>query len=78
MTKRTDDCEQLVAIIAKFKLNKGYLAEKIGVEVGNFSRKYANKENSQSKLCQFTPSQKEKLTEVIQNIGVELIKIDKI
>lgn len=70
MTKRTDGCDAIIEIINKYKLNKRVLATLIGIDNAFFSEKLNLKRGNK-----FTPSQKEKLTEVIKNIGVELVKL---
>lgn len=70
MTKRTDECDAIIEIINKYKLNKRVLATLIGIDNAFFSEKLNLKRGNK-----FTPSQKEKLTEVIKNIGVELVKL---
>lgn len=77
MTKRIDTCEEIVAIINKFKLNKRLLATSIGIGQAEFSHKFNSDTNRNGYLHKFTPSQKEKLTAVIKNIGVELSALEK-
>ncbi len=70
-TNRPDQCDKIVAIIWKYKLNKRLLAKAMDIDNGHFSEKLNLKRGNK-----FTPSQKEKLTAIIKNIGVELSKIN--
>jgi hypothetical protein len=76
-TVRPDQCDKIVGLITKYKLNTRYLATKLDISYTNFYQKQTLVVNSNGSINKFTPSQKEKLTEVIQNIGVELQKIEK-
>ena len=72
MTKRTDGCDEIIAIIKKFKINKRVLSTTLGIDNGVFSEKINLKRGNK-----FTPSQKEELTAVIKNMGVELSGLEK-
>jgi hypothetical protein len=76
-TIRPDQCDKLVELITKFKLNTRYLANKLDISYTNFYQKQTLVANSNGSINKFTPFQKEKLTEVIQNIGVELAGLKK-
>ena len=71
-TNRPDQCEKIVELITKYKLNNYMLAKELGIGFGTFCAKM-----KLSRHSKFTPSQKEKLTEVIKNMGVELQKLEK-
>ena len=74
-TNRPDQCDKIVELITKYKLNTRYLATKLDISYTNFYQKQTLVANSSGSINKFTPSQKEKLTAVIKNMGVELSKI---
>lgn len=76
-TIRPDQCDKIVELITKYKLNTRYLADKLDISYTNFYQKQTLVVNSSGSINKFTPSQKEKLTDVIKNIGVELQKLEK-
>ncbi len=72
MSIRTDGCEQIIAKINKFKLNKRLLALSLGMNEGLLSEKI-----NLSRGNKFNPVEKERIEKLIIKIGKELMALEK-
>ncbi len=76
-TERQDSMDEIIAFIDKWKVNKGVLAEKLGIDVSHFSKKMNLREHKKGWLYKFTPAQKDKLLTIFKDMGKEFLDISE-